>query len=585
MVGAAAATAAKIDAAAERSPRRPLVADPPEQLAGRAAEGRKRRWSMAALAALPVVLTWALPDWYISLPSGIDPWFYHGFFRHLDGYNTDMFPGTYYGTRLAWILPGHALFAVFAPDRAELILHVICYCAAAGAVYWIVREIADAGSALFSAITFGLFLPAARGLGDDYVAAGVVTYALLASALALAASRYRPWRALLFGSGFLTGAMFHSNIVSTFLVPTILVWIVPASLEIGAWKRAARMALVWGLGFATCTAALGLVSLQHGGRFLFFVPSFVWMWASMGTNPWNQKGFQWVYEVPWSLMPAATALACAAVCLRHERRAALDDGRVRALAAFGFIFGLFLVWDFVGSAAVLYWPFYASWLHPTAFIALGAAVIGTARRSGVDRLVLAGAVAALAVSLARPDLVPILFKAEGIAAVLAVMAAAGSVPGRAAAAVLGAAVIVHLNVWASATGFFSPHEPRLDVFQAVDGAVRQIEHHSPSNRPPRFLYDAKDPKLGLHYNAIAGVYLWGYSIVSSRYPAVNAEEAKLIPAGTLATIMSGEAYDAAVADRALAPHGLRVDIVAMEQVQTANGPLHLTFVRTLDRPK
>src|SRR5688500_12001978 len=56
---------------------------------------RSAALDVAVLAALPFVLTLAVPDWYFASPNGIDPWLYHGFFRHLDLYNSTLFPGTY----------------------------------------------------------------------------------------------------------------------------------------------------------------------------------------------------------------------------------------------------------------------------------------------------------------------------------------------------------------------------------------------------------------------------------------------------------------------------------------------------------
>jgi hypothetical protein len=39
---------------------------------------------------------------------------YLGLFGNLTEFQRDLFPGTYYGSRLAWILPGYLPYALFA---------------------------------------------------------------------------------------------------------------------------------------------------------------------------------------------------------------------------------------------------------------------------------------------------------------------------------------------------------------------------------------------------------------------------------------------------------------------------------------
>jgi hypothetical protein len=105
-------------------------------------------------------LTVALPDWVYSQSDYIDAWVYHGFFRHLETYAGGMFPRTYYGSRLGWIVPGYVAYHLFSPRIATVVLHLTFYSVAVSSVYLIARRISNASSALFCAVAFGLYLPA-----------------------------------------------------------------------------------------------------------------------------------------------------------------------------------------------------------------------------------------------------------------------------------------------------------------------------------------------------------------------------------------------------------------------------------------
>lgn len=535
------------------------------------------------LVALPVALTLVLPDWYFSSPGGIDPWLYNGFFRHLDQYASTLYPNTYYGTRLAWILPGHAAYSLFQPETAALVLHVTFYLAAIASLYYTISRTTDRTIALGCAVAFGLFLPAARGLGDDYVAAGVVTYALMAMALAAGSVTARHRYLLLLVSGGAAAAMFHSNIAAALLVPTILIWIVPVRFTREAWTSAILGVLVWLAGAVLCTIVLGELSVRHGGTRLFFVRSFTWWQENNASNPWDQKDWNWVFVAPWAFLPVLTAIASIGVLLQRRRRERLDAMKTRALVAFAYIVGLFVVWDLLGSAAFLYWPFYTSWLTPVSFVVLGAVVFGTLP---VGRLPEAAAfiviAALLLVSLAEPVWIPIPLKVAGLLTALGTTLAGVAVRQRALAVALIGILLAHINLWASTTGFFSSNERRIEVFRAVDDALDHIEPFVAATRQPLFLYNEKEPDFASHYSATAGIYLWGYSIVTRTYPVIDEAGARMLQPGRLAAVLASRPEPIPQLERALAPYALRAELVTTKQVSTPSGPFYLTIFRALE---
>ena len=72
----------------------------------------------------PVLVLWRQDNALFTGYGYLDPWFYLGFFRNLVEFKRNLFPATYYGSRLSWILPGAAVHGLFPPVAANCILHL-----------------------------------------------------------------------------------------------------------------------------------------------------------------------------------------------------------------------------------------------------------------------------------------------------------------------------------------------------------------------------------------------------------------------------------------------------------------------------
>src|ERR1039457_4695182 len=68
---------------------------------------------LAAGLLLPLLVLWRQDNTLFTGYGYIDPWFYFGFFRNLVEFKRNLFPGSSYGSRLAWILPGAAVHSLF----------------------------------------------------------------------------------------------------------------------------------------------------------------------------------------------------------------------------------------------------------------------------------------------------------------------------------------------------------------------------------------------------------------------------------------------------------------------------------------
>jgi hypothetical protein len=319
-----------------------------------------------------------------------------------------------------------------------------------------------------------------------------------------------------------------------------------------------------------------------GGRWNFFMDSFGWMRTQRGVNPWDVTGLEWVGVSPWVFLPAAAVVATL-IGLWRTPRDRQSEWRTRAVGALAILWLIFASWDFVGSGALLYWPFYASWLAPWSFIALGA-VVGTAPATlRAEALTLAVGAGALAASLAWPQAVRL--SSPGFipfAVTVAMIVAAVLVRSAVVSRTVLAGTLVCLHGWITTTSFYAPAADRADAFRAIDRAVGIMEQYI-GDTQPRFLLTPPG-RLGHYVQGLTSVYLWGYTIVTDRYPTVTAEQAARIPPGATVIVIS-ETDDAASGfDEVFAPHGLSGVVRGSNSVETVHGPLYLTFLEATARP-
>lgn len=526
------------------------------------------------------MLTLVLPDWRFSSGAFIDPWVYHGYFRHLRAFTTDLFPGTYYGTRLGWIVPGQLAYALFDGHVASFVLHSIFFVVGVLSLYEIVRAIAGPRPAFAGAVLFGLSLQWIRAVGADYVDGPVITYALVSTMLLQRALGSGSWSAMV-GSGIAAGAMIHSNIGAVLLVPPILIWLAPWRLDASIWQQSVQRLFQWLLGATLCTLALAQVSVMNGAPWAFFMPSLTWQ-ARMGTeNPWEVPGVAWMARAPWLFLTAGVLLTVAIVAATPSRRARLDEQRLRAVAALTSTVVIFLIWDYVGFGAMLSVPFYASWLVPFSVIALSAAVFGTTdvtRAGTVVSIAIGVALIAVAASAPEPP-----GPAWARLAVLAALASGAALVGSGALSIaLAGLFAVALQTSLAADWYFSPRANRADIFNAVNRGVLAADRHIGDSTRLLFLLE-QNVGLRPYFDSLASVYLHGYVVITDKYPSLAEKPKYQITPGSLVVIASGREERERLQE-VFASHGVVGRIRGEERIPTKAGMLHLTFVRAVAQP-
>jgi hypothetical protein len=322
----------------------------------------------AALAVLRFVNTQIY-----TVPGTIDPWLYTAFMTHFD-FAYLHFGNTYYASRLPVILPGLFLNAFLTPPQTYVAVHMVLFLAGGLFLYLLVRTIFGTRVAMMlypAVLTNAIYVNAHSW---DYFDGFVITY--VSGGLYFLASWAGKWpRARLMLAGFLLTAATMANLFAALLVVGGL-----AAYSFVRWTTDRRGALArlatdggWILiGASALLVSCGLFARDHGGRFLFFMPSIE---AARAINLADYKlpGFGWMSGEPRLLVPGFLAAMLALTWRRSRAPESERFGLALAAAGIGTVLTLAL-WEFFGSGTFLQLEYYFDLLLPFLLVLLAAAV-------------------------------------------------------------------------------------------------------------------------------------------------------------------------------------------------------------------
>lgn len=107
------------------------------------------------LMGWPLLLLAMNNSWVFTRPGAwIDPFVYTGFFHNLTQH-LQVFSGTYYGTRLPWILPGYLLNRLLPPLIANYVLHIGVYYVGILSLNFILKNTLNQRTALVTSLLMG----------------------------------------------------------------------------------------------------------------------------------------------------------------------------------------------------------------------------------------------------------------------------------------------------------------------------------------------------------------------------------------------------------------------------------------------
>ncbi|MBZ5583536.1 MAG: hypothetical protein LAQ30_15275 [Acidobacteriia bacterium] len=490
-----------------------------------------------------------------------------------------LFPNLYYGSRLPWILPGYVVHQLFDVTTAKYILHFAFYYAAAFSLYFLLRRATGRKTALLGTIVFCTHSAFLRSIGWDYVDGAGITYCLVGLACvsrAIDAPRRGLWLML---AGMAGAAMVYTQL---FLFAFVFFHLAFYSVMAGRRSpsrtiaSAAKMLFWYGLGGAILTAALGAINYRLDGNFWFYGVS-IRVARVLIVGPVLHSRLS---TAPWIGIPISVAVACVIYLIRAAYRKTLAWGDQRSFFIFQYLGAcLVMVWLEWSTGALLKFDYYASYLLPFMFLALGCLLAPAANDWPVK------AYWCVAVG-------------SGVAFAASIRMAGGGVGDKLQSAGVGwliviatiglVAVIVAPRKWlfivpalsglwiyqTAYVGLQEPAGPYREIFQRAQKATELVWPYM-KRGPVEFWYDIKESR-GLEFSLLNSVYLSAYSMLGSNFPDVD-NRAGLQP-GRVVAVLSGENGTVEKLDRALKPDALRAAVIAERKVDDGGSAFTVRMV-------
>jgi hypothetical protein len=546
-----------------------------------------------AVLLLPVLVLWHRRDALFSPLWYTDPWFYLGHFRNLANYKRDLFFGSYYGSRLAWLLPGFLVHAVLSPVIANLVLHLTVHLTATLSFFAILRRLAGARSAFVATMIFSADPWLWAATGWDYVDGAGIAYCLLAMALLSRFAAQPTGKWVLVTAGIATAGMAYSHIFLGTLVPLVLFYYF-GLVSAGSGQFHPRLLLgscLWiGAGFVTATLALCGINYGLDGIFWFYAPS-------LNRASFMAKDFRFVRSVwrpqelvPW-LWPAIFGLLTAIALFRSQWKS-----RTISRNRGGMLFGAMLLLAFLylvylqirGNTILAFHP-YVSYLLPFAFLVMGVsfwpAVGGMSTRAYV--LTCCAGALLLGALWYYPSGYHGLTSAVASQAAIAVSACFLAVAlvfrQHTIGTILGLAGFVVFTA-AALSGTYLAEGRSLhstwDQYVRVMNARKRIEDRR-GGAPISFWYDRQEP-LYLEHFALNSTYMAEFSRINETFPNGCSQPSE---PGTLIVVVSQKAQSTQIAERTLTDcwrqFGVHPVVDDVEAVRDSGPPYTMTMLKVV----
>jgi len=526
-------------------------------------------------------------EWIFNPPAGIDQWLYFGYFNNPGEY-LRAFAGSYYGSRLSWIIPGAVAYRLFNPVLANYVLHLGFCVLALVALYLTLRCTSRPGIAFLVTVITAAYPAFQRAMGWDYVDGAGITYYLIAICLRTLATRSRRPYVLLTLSGAAFAGAVHTNIFWLVFSPLIV-----AYCMLGAETRTLRSRLAstcwFAAGGAIATATLGAFNAALTGQWLFFEPSFRFATGfSPGRNPYKFAGYAWLSYAHWLVVPAAILLLTVWFLVNVWR------GRFAATRQTGFFavqyvlcVAIFVALEATGFA-LLETQYYASYLIPVMALAAAVVLDGAAPREvRFDEPFVVPAVIAMTTVTQIPAVAWAIVRIGPASRVawtvgcVAVAVVAVSIGRRIGTLVFIAVVAVANSAMADprASGTDAPYK-RDVFFRAVAEALPIIRTCGPS-ADAKLWYDSKEPD-GVLFVSVSSAHFWSARLVSEEFPSLKnpaTQSTTQLDVGDSILMLSDDKDRWRRADDVLRPLGFSVDRLWSRTLPEAGIPMSMSCLQ------
>jgi hypothetical protein len=485
----------------------------------------KRPWPIhphwLLLAALPIGLL-TLNDSWAFTPPGIDSWIYYGYFYHLSDF-LKAYPDTYFGSRLAWILPGYLLHQTLPPLAANYALRIGLYWVTLGAFYGTTMRLWGRKPALLGSLLMGSYLPFMAALGWNYIdGAGIAYTTLTLYCLTYAAQEKNAWMAWL-GAGMTFGLALHTNLFLAVLAPPLALYSLGLNALAARYSWLKIICFV-ALGALLVTVFLGLLTYAINGNLWFFMPSVRYSQASAEEAAGNlvvADGWEWLLEARHLILYGVALLGAVIAVFKRGHDLLVQLTWVSAALIF-----IVLQWR---DAPALLLPPYATYLLPLAFWGvtgqLFAPLKAVSNRTLAIILSLWGGGVALA--LISPDLRNLLAFEQPVKSILApllvlwICYSASFLKPTWALPLLGLALTfvgLRTLAWQPVSNPVTRFEGQdRDLQLAIAESLQQLDSISAT---PHFWFSNQPPQTYEWFYSLASAYIPPYTFVSPAFPGI-----------------------------------------------------------------
>jgi hypothetical protein len=542
------------------------------------------------LLLLPIAVLLPNPAFLFTVPGiTIDPWVYYGYMRNFAAFKSQLFPHTYYGSRLSWILPGVVLNHLLPPVAADALLHLAVFFTAVFSAYDLLRRMLHERAAFLAAACLGFYPYFWYAAGWDYVDGfGIACYLLTMVLIARAATSAKRnlWLVV---AGTAYAALIYSNIAWVMFSPVfpVLYLCLSPSLPGRQLMREVMWFLVWfGAGWAAVTIVFGAINQPLDGSFWFYAPS-VSTSISLASkpNPWKQPIYLWVKQAYWLVFPAVTLAASLALYGSGygRRRPAPHSRAIAFLAAHLFYAALLTGLLEARGNPMLQLYFYASYLIPAAILAFGAAAFEqssgwskTGYRIVVSFLLAAASltwgVSRISGALAlTKDYFPWFLAGGSILLFGGIFLRRSPAPTILVLTgfflICVPPVVEGRRTRYSTENQWRPEKPDwrtegVAVFRRTVAGMEAVDRHR-QGRPVRFWFRGDDPNA-LEFHNINSSYLWMYTGINYKFPALAPTDS--VADDTLVVVFSTQPDVAAETAAAFAGRGQTAHLVGKERI-------------------
>src|SRR5579862_98982 len=329
----------------------------------------------AVLLASPALIFLLNRNWPFQGFGDYDSFFYFGHFIHFPHYQK--LAPTYAGERLAWILPGYVLVHLLTPVYGTLALHFLAYYTSTFSLYSIVKVFSGPLAALLAALalSFHPYFLAANGF--DYVMGGCLAYCFLTFAFLVRSASVNSsarW-AILFAAGLSWAAAVFSYPLWAVFTPACFAvyWAAEQAHDGTSWGTRLKSVLVFAAGGLSLILAFLLLHrwIYGAGAFPFegITLGILFSASKMRQNPLATSSFSVTYA-DWLVFPGFTALLSLALLLPGSRRwLGMRSGTGLLIAMYVYFAAIMTAME--PRSAILQFDYFASFLIPGTFIALG----------------------------------------------------------------------------------------------------------------------------------------------------------------------------------------------------------------------